>query len=179
MAASFVRWLFLFSLVTATPHVFAEDASEAEVKQRAAALAGQKLAEAFPVLAAAMESCDQERKLIEIPHSNKLGVSRRALLLGIGYFHLKTQNECLAPAAQEFFLAARVFERSEIDELDDKELKDAFQFVDIVLENWWRELEAKARYEVEVPEKERSAIESIPGLDQPFDMIRSWSASGN
>lgn len=179
MAVSFVRWLFLFWLVITAPAAFAEGASEAEVNKRAAALAGQQLAEAFPVLAAAMESCDEKRALIDIPHSNKLGVSRRALLLGIGYFHLRTQNECLAPAAQEFFLAARVFERSEIKELGDDELKDAFQFVDVVLENWWRELEAKARYEAEVPEKERAIIESIPGLEQPFDMIRSWNASGN
>lgn len=180
MGVSFGKWLFLLSLATfAASAVSADEISKEEVKRRAAALAGKELAEAFPVLAETMESCEEKSNVIQIPHSNDIGVSRRALLLGVGYFNLKTQNECLGPAARKFFLAARVFERSELDEMEREELKDALQFVEIVLESWWRELKAKARYQAEVSEDDRARIESIAGLHQPFDMIGSWNASGN
>lgn len=154
-------------------------AGESGIVRNATAMAGENLMRALPVLEQAMASCKEKKKIINIPRSDELGVERESLLLGLAYFSLKTENECTAPAAKEVLFAAKVLENSPLFQEEKDKSGAGFELVDLVVQEWWREVEAKARYEAQVPETERAKIQQIPCLDQPFDMIRSWNASGN
>lgn len=164
-------------LILVIPTAIAADARN--IRQSATAFAGENLARATIVLSDAMESCKKVSKVISIPRANEIGVSRNELLLGFGYFYLKRQNECIEEAAKEFFLAAEVLRKGLDGALNKAELDEALELVDVVLADWWAELEAKARYHAQVPESHRAKIEKLPGIGKPFDMIHSWDMSDN
>lgn len=177
MVASFHKALAL-SLLTAVCSSSLAEGSKA-VTSAAIDLARQNLLQTLPALEAAISLCDERRKTLSIPLSSEIGVSREDLLLAISYFYFRNENHCIENAAKDFLLAARIIELAPGGDTQGSEAPQELEFVDLVVEAWWKELEAQVKYRSNVPKEHQIAIERIPGLDQPFDLIRSWEASGN
>jgi hypothetical protein len=142
----------------------------------ASELARKNFLRALAVMGETVKSCENNAKIVTLPHWKQLGTSREALLLGITYFNLKRDNECTAQAAKDLLLASKMFEFSD---RYGWEKEPAKEFVDMVLDTWWNELKAEAQYRSQVSSTDQEKIGEIPGLRGPFDMIGSWDASGN
>ena len=177
MAASFARTAFFIVTIFFWGTTGAED--NGAIRKEAAYLANENLLRSLPALQEAMASCKKKRRVLDLPHSDTISVSRENLLLALTYFHLRNNNACIAPAAKDVFLAASVVEKSQSATSKNCQDRTGFELIDSVLDNWWQELEAKARYQTKVAPEQRAVIEQLPGIDQPFDMIQSWNASGN
>lgn len=177
MAASFARTAFFVVTIFFWGTTGAED--NESIRKEAAYLANENLLRSLPAFQEAMASCKRKRKVLDLPRSDTIGVSRENLLLALAYFHLRNNNACVAAAAKDVFLAARVVEKGQSPISKDGQDRAGFELIDSVLDNWWQELEAKARYQAKVAPEQRAVIEQLPGIDQPFDMIQSWNASGN
>lgn len=180
VASSDKSLLFVLLIGLTMPAISGPDkVDDLEVQEKASALAKANLLRVIPVMGEAIEACDANSHVIDLPLSDEIGVSRRALLLGLDYFYRKNRNECLAPVAQRYSLAKWVYDESLTTEGEVREAIKGLELIEPIMQEWWKELEAKARYHAEVSEADRAKIESIPRLDQPFDMIHSWDASGN
>jgi hypothetical protein len=127
-------------------------------------------------LSETIKACENKAKIIEIPHYKHLDINRKSLLLGVRYYNLKRDNECTAQAAKDMLMAVKMLEMSG---LSDWEKEPSIGFVDIVLDSWWKELEAEYKYRSEVSQAHQEIIDSISGFQQPFQLIQSWDASGN
>lgn len=175
MVAGFVRksvlGVFLVTLVLGQAV-----ADESDARRGASELARKNFMRALTLMGETVEACERKAKVIDIPHWKKIGASRESLLLGIVYFNLKRDNECTSPAAKDLLMAAKMLE---ISDRYDWEKAPSTEFVDMILDSWWRELEAEARYRTQVSLANQKKIEGISGLQQPFNMIQSWDASGN
>jgi hypothetical protein len=151
-------------------------ADETNTQRGAAELARKNFLQALAVMGEVVESCDDKAKVIDIPHWKQIGVSRESLLLGIVYFNLKLNNECTVLAAKDLLMASKILESGSPH---DWEKEPSKKFVDMILDSWWKELEAEAQYRSQVSTDIQEKIEMIYGLKEPFDMIKSWDASGN
>lgn len=97
-----------------------------------------------------------EAKVIDIPHWKQIGTSREPLLLGIAYFNLKRDNECTASAAKNLLLASKMLEFGSRYEW---EKGPPNEFLNMVLDAWWKELEAEAKYRPQVSLADQERIE--------------------
>lgn len=175
MVVSFVRkiglsTLFIFLVIghlVAGQNLKASGASD---------LARNNFIQSISELSETIKACEDEAKVIEIPHWKKLGTDRQSLLMGIRYYNLKRDNECTAQAAKDALIAVKLLEMSG---LSDWEKDPSIGFVDMILDSWWMELEAEYKYRSEVSQANQEKIDSISGLQQPFKLIQSWDASGN
>ena len=177
MVAPFARFLGLL-LVFGIQMSCAVAADEHAPNARAAVQVREDFMRSLANLKDAMQSCDEKRKVIKLPLAADAGVSRNELLMGVAYYDLKTANACVAPAAKDFFLAEKLFEYSPTNQTEDEKSAVA-KFSELILDAWWKEAKAKARYETQVSAEKRTVIEKIPGLREPFAMIDSWNKSGN
>ncbi|MEJ2613079.1 MAG: hypothetical protein P8179_24250 [Candidatus Thiodiazotropha sp.] len=175
MVARFVRksGICILLVTLLLSQVFAD---ESNTQRGATELARKNFMQALAVMGEAVESCEDKEKIIDIPRWEQIGVSRESLLLGIVYFNLKLSNECTALAAKDLLIASKILE---LGSSHDREKEPSRKFIDMILDSWWKELEAEAQYRYQVPTDIQKRIEMIHGLKEPFDMIKSWDASGN
>jgi hypothetical protein len=151
-------------------------AGESDGQQGASQQARKNFLRSITVMSEAIEACERKEAIIDIPHWRQLGTDRESLLLGIKYYYLKRDNECLAQAAKNLLMAVKILE---ISSLPDWEKQPAVGFVDMVLDSRWKELEAEFKYRSMVSRANQEKIDSISGLKQPFKLLQSWDVSGN
>jgi hypothetical protein len=175
MAARFIKKTGLGVLLTTL--LLGQAVAQGSNAQRGASeLARKNFLSALAVMGETVKSCKRKAKVITIPHWKQIGTGREPLLLGIAYFNLKRENECTAQAAKNLLLASKMLD---FGSRYDWEKGPPNEFVNMVLDAWWKELKAEAKYRSQVSPADQEKIESIPGLQKPFKMIESWNASGN
>ena len=103
-------------------------------------LARANLLQVIPVMGEAIEACDANGHVIDLPLSEEIGVSRRALLLGLDYFYRKNMNECLAPVAQRYSLAKWVYDRSLTKKSEVREAIKGLELIEPIMQEWWKAL---------------------------------------
>jgi hypothetical protein len=175
MVARFIRAISLAVFLT-TLLLGQSVAAGSSAQRGASELARKNFLHALAVMGETVKLCKRKAKVIDIPHWKQIGTGREALLLGIAYFNLKRDNVCTALAAKDLLLASKMFE---FGSRHDLEKGPPNEFVNMVLDAWWKELEAEARYRSQVSPADQEKIERISGLQAPFNMIESWNASGN
>lgn len=175
MVARFVRKTGL-GVLLATLLFGQAVAAGSSAQQGASELARKNFLRALAVMGETVKSCKRKAKVIAIPHWKQIAIGREPLLLGIAYFNLKRDNECTAQAAKNLLLASKMVE---FGSRYDWEKGPPNEFVNMVLDAWWKELEAEAKYRSQASPADQKKIERIPGLQAPFNMIESWNASGN
>jgi hypothetical protein len=123
-----------------------------------------------------VQTCDRKAEIIDIPHWKQLGTTRESLLLGVSYHNLRSNNQCMAQAAKDLLMAVKMLE---ISGIPDWEKGPSVKFVDMILDSWWKELEAESKYRSQVSAANQEKIDGIFRLQLPFKIIQSWNASGN
>jgi hypothetical protein len=169
MITKFIRKISL--IVCLTTLILSQTvADESSFQQGTYKLARLNFLRALVVMGETFKSCAQKQEIIDLPHRKNLvqAESRYCLVYPIFF---KQDHECTAQAAKELLMSSKIIEIGSPFNWEKEPVKN---YVTIVLESRWKELEAKAKYRIQVSPTDQTKIESIPGPQKPFNLLKSW-----
>ncbi len=164
-----LKLLVVMALCALPAKVFGNDSVSSQIE-----IAEARVADALIQLHEKSERCAEQRTVLPADAFDHLDIPTEHIKTALIYFHTRAENQCISLEAHKFVGAANVLERllpMENEALDD------LRYSDLVVESFLDEVEKEADY-LQLPQPTREALEAIPVLRQPFELLESAKSIG-